>query len=1122
MLSLSRAYVCWLHNPGHNYTNLELFFPDRVQLARKTPLLLKRLQKEDLEGHLKVLENFLRRDPVSDNSHQVYAEDTGGVSAGYSEDTHGLSDIWRVGGVSTSNSGSLHVAKPLKPGCQQQPGDTRSYNSGPDSELENRLYGCVEKALEYIRTTTIDWGRLIHVEGHLPQLEGFERLDDTNHKDIVDLVDELKKRAQKEAHAGALYFSEQTRRDIRLNLDESIVRAFKPLVADVQPRGLLTEVLETSKSISMLQECFKSTIEIWEVFLEDLPAFYPEEDQAQGPAVIWNHITISMDHTSSGNFKQELLSILGSSAYRKADAIVDEEVKPKFRWHAKAKISTVSEPVAQFRRSYPFTSTQTTRKEKPPSKSPSLPASLAMPAGISVNLEDRESLLPSRKLLSPDQSNHGSELESASRNQLLDRISALESENKNLKDATEINIGCEIIYFIVEKGSGNMEGSRAYQDEPTWAVGARGEIVLKSHFPIPNVDAYIEQKQDLAFLIGRFYSPDEQQSDVRKAVRERKTPSPPKSSEETIRLVSTDMEDAMEAFLATILDFERETDEFDPSTALPAPYLFWYHHRSSADLRVLSQLQALHMRKLTEWIEHNYGEMYKYVEEQLSRGVVSSESMVFLLKRGDTVVVDSKLGHKDGTLKGAIAEDYPSCASLKTGVDDTEILWSKRSKCGKTKRTWRWDIEVELTTEKSNEEVVISTLNAYPLKYANEKTKIMLECRGKVFWSCRNQRLVSYEDKRGIYGAAERFMVDFRTYKQLHSDTFAFKREYQSIDDSELTRMDPAVLESDEPPSSPEIYVFPDKIPAYNLRSKKWVDLEIDMIREVSWNKLSFSHLVIDDESKDLVQALVTNQIAREQGTDIIESKGNGLIILLNGGPGTGKTFTAERVAEMAEKPLFRVTCGDIGTKPEAVEKYLESVLHLSKIWGCVVLLDEADVFLEQRTLSDLERNALVSVFLRVLEYYEGILILTSNGVGTFDEAFKSRIQLSLHYENLDRGQRKKIWRNFLSRLQEMDESIPTVPMEPNVRSSKDIQPIAIDYKDIDGYIGDLANIDMNGRQIRNAITTARQLARFKNETMKYRHLKHVIKVSNKFDKYLLEVHEGMPDDVLARGEGIR
>jgi SpoVK/Ycf46/Vps4 family AAA+-type ATPase len=303
------------------------------------------------------------------------------------------------------------------------------------------------------------------------------------------------------------------------------------------------------------------------------------------------------------------------------------------------------------------------------------------------------------------------------------------------------------------------------------------------------------------------------------------------------------------------------------------------------------------------------------------------------------------------------------------------------------------------------------------------------------------------------------------------------------------------------------------------------VDLEIDNFREVKWNKQSFKHLVIEPDSKELVQALITNQIAREQGTDIVESKGNGLIILLHGGPGTGKTFTAESVAEMAEKPLYRVTCGDIGTKPVEVEQYLESVLHLSKSWGCVVLLDEADVFLEQRSLTDLERNALVSVFLRVLEYYEGILILTSNRVGTFDEAFKSRIQLALHYENLDRSQRQKIWTNFLRRLKDMNSTNNETETQTSSASEKKTQkldPIDIDFDDIGCYMSELADIEMNGRQIRNAITTARQLAKFKKEQMNYRHLRHVIGVSSKFDKYLEGVREGFTDDQIMRDGGIR
>ncbi|GFP58935.1 hypothetical protein ACSS6W_008296 [Trichoderma asperelloides] len=184
-------------------------------------------------------------------------------------------------------------------------------------------------------------------------------------------------------------------------------------------------------------------------------------------------------------------------------------------------------------------------------------------------------------------------------------------------------------------------------------------------------------------------------------------------------------------------------------------------------------------------------------------------------------------------------------------------------------------------------------------------------------------------------------------------------------------KVEPTFIEQ-EAPSQPDIYLLPRKILGFDLRRKKWEDLNVDLIQEVSWNKDAFNHLVADPETKELVQALVSNKVAAERGTDLMQNKGNGLIMLLHGGPGTGKTFTAESVAEIAEKPLYPVTCGDIGTKPEDVEKYLESVFHLGKIWGCVVLLDEAEVFLEQRSLNDLARNALVSVFLRALEYYDG------------------------------------------------------------------------------------------------------------------------------------------------------
>ena len=262
----------------------------------------------------------------------------------------------------------------------------------------------------------------------------------------------------------------------------------------------------------------------------------------------------------------------------------------------------------------------------------------------------------------------------------------------------------------------------------------------------------------------------------------------------------------------------------------------------------------------------------------------------------------------------------------------------------------------------------------------------------------------------------------------------------------------------DEPPDQQFLLLMPLRIKGYNLRRKKWYDLVTDRVSDVKWNTEAFSKVVIDRKAKDLVRALVEKQLAPGVSTDLIAGKGNGLILLLHGGPGTGKTLTAESVAEICQKPLYRVTCGDIGTKAEEVEKYLESVFHLGQLWDCVVLLDEADVFLEQRSLEDLQRNALVSVFLQMLKYYEGILILTSNRVGIFDEAFKSRIQLALHFPTLGPYQRLRIWENFFDRLQSFKDD-------------------SIDLADLRDHLDALKEEKMNGRQIRNAITTARQYA---------------------------------------------
>jgi len=183
-----------------------------------------------------------------------------------------------------------------------------------------------------------------------------------------------------------------------------------------------------------------------------------------------------------------------------------------------------------------------------------------------------------------------------------------------------------------------------------------------------------------------------------------------------------------------------------------------------------------------------------------------------------------------------------------------------------------------------------------------------------------------------------------------------------------------------------------------------------------------------------------------------------------------------------------------------------------------VLLLDEADIFLEERTIADLERNSLVSgnshtyklplrrltrnlVFLRILEYYDGILIMTSNRVGTFDEAFKSRIQVSLHYEDLTKKARQTIWNNFIVMLEEAGEDV--------------------NISDLESHLEEIASEEMNGRQIRNAMTTARQLALHRKERLHWEHLDQVLKTAREFNRYLKNV-QGHTDKQWAREQRLR
>ncbi|KAE8326018.1 P-loop containing nucleoside triphosphate hydrolase protein [Aspergillus sergii] len=123
--------------------------------------------------------------------------------------------------------------------------------------------------------------------------------------------------------------------------------------------------------------------------------------------------------------------------------------------------------------------------------------------------------------------------------------------------------------------------------------------------------------------------------------------------------------------------------------------------------------------------------------------------------------------------------------------------------------------------------------------------------------------------------------------------------------------------------------------------------------------------------------------------------------MLLVGSPGTGKRLTAKAVADRVQKPLYMLSAGELGQSAEDIEYRLSDILQLTEKWDAVLLFDECDVFLQERSVRHLAHNEIVAVFLRLLDYYRGILTMTSNRADIIDRALKSKIHLILHYPEL-------------------------------------------------------------------------------------------------------------------------
>ncbi|SMR61103.1 unnamed protein product [Zymoseptoria tritici ST99CH_1E4] len=563
----------------------------------------------------------------------------------------------------------------------------------------------------------------------------------------------------------------------------------------------------------------------------------------------------------------------------------------------------------------------------------------------------------------------------------------------------------------------------------------------------------------------------------------------------------------------TISDFPGVSFQTKDIT-IDAPYRVLYHYKDELE-KVAESLEdeeaSEHLDLLLNFIDEQFKNTIEEAQNLKDQGLMSYEHLWSIFRPGSIIYAPVYGQPRAFTLTNyAYSCDPPGLQlSLKFVDFDGEDFGTRST--------------IKLVPAFSGAQP-ISGFAAFPIEYHSDSHALhaKLVDRGRRMEQHAGMHFRSYTgialeqtpcgmDRYSIDG---RIVVDTKTFHRLNAN-YAFNTqpfpssnrkakngdglfddENDEYVDDDIADLVPDVKLDLAPLTDEQCLLANATVRGFSFTEKRWFDFFVDKLAPAGWLQNSFSQLVLPSAQKDLVQALVANHTQQtHEFDDIVKGKGKGLIMVLHGPPGVGKTLTAETVAEFCKRPLYMVSSGDLGTDVSTLDDRLSRILDMASTWRAVLLIDEADVFLERRSLHDMQRNGLVSIFLRVLEYYEGILFLTSNRVATFDDAFKSRIHVELKYNNLTVESREKIWRNFLGKMEDVEKAEVS-----------------------DEEVRKLAQADINGRQIKNVIRTAKSLAEYRGVKVDLGLLEQVVGIQMEFEEQLVGEEKGEEGKVVVNG----
>ncbi|KAI1417817.1 P-loop containing nucleoside triphosphate hydrolase protein [Hypoxylon sp. FL1857] len=527
---------------------------------------------------------------------------------------------------------------------------------------------------------------------------------------------------------------------------------------------------------------------------------------------------------------------------------------------------------------------------------------------------------------------------------------------------------------------------------------------------------------------------------------------------------------------------------------IEAPYYSLFHYRDELETEGLvrfkeDQESAEQLKLLTDWIKTHFENEIAAYDRCVSGGLraIAYDHLWTLFP--PKKVIHAKVLNQHRAFR------IQSCW-YDTGENPVLSIWANFVDFDGEKLGTR---KVELFISKYSGTRQLKELSTMPLELLEDADEIRADLieRGRKFESYVGQHFEQYDGvalKKTDQGYAKvnvkgRIMIDCETYHRLEAnDTFdvvGFGATAKPSKTRRKTMNDVNFVPKNktfDKLSDDDALITNATVRGYAFTIKQFLEFFVDKVAPIEWNTRCFDDLVLEEATKKTVQSVVSTHSSNREGfDDIVKGKGQGLVCVLHGPPGVGKTLTAECVAEYVKRPLYMVSSGDLGVSSVHLDLNLTKIMDLASTWKAVLLIDEADVFLEQRSLHDVHRNAMVSVFLRALEYYSGILFLTTNRVTTFDDGFKSRIHVPIRYTDLSLASRLQIWRTLCGRV-----------------------PGGVDIDEEE--LRSLAQNDLNGRQIKNIIKAAESLAAFDGVKMDFAQLQQVTKIQNAFEKDLTSV----------------